>query len=119
MSPHTAANSGGRPGSPRPTGPRRRLWCRSEHPRRGPPGPAALGIDLSIAQLTVTREAAAREQVGNATFIQADAQVHPSQVHVAFGAALHGNSRTAAAPVAARPGAILDSAAWLITAHRA
>lgn len=50
-------------------------------PRWAPLGPAALGIDLSIAQLTVTREAAAREQVGNATFIQADAQVHPSQVH--------------------------------------
>ncbi|HVU73976.1 MAG TPA: class I SAM-dependent methyltransferase [Mycobacteriales bacterium] len=38
---------------------------------------SALGIDLSAAMLDVARELARREGVGNATFEQADAQIHP------------------------------------------
>lgn len=38
---------------------------------------SALGVDLSSAMLRVARERAERERIGNAAFLQADAQVHP------------------------------------------
>jgi SAM-dependent methyltransferase len=38
---------------------------------------SALGVDLSSSMLELARRRAAREQVANATFLQADAQVHP------------------------------------------
>ena len=41
------------------------------------PRPAALGVDLSSRMLDVARRRASDEGVANATFVQADAQIHP------------------------------------------
>jgi ubiquinone/menaquinone biosynthesis C-methylase UbiE len=38
---------------------------------------AALGVDLSARMLSVARSRAAEEGLTNATFVQADAQIHP------------------------------------------
>jgi SAM-dependent methyltransferase len=43
---------------------------------RAAPG-SALGVDLSTAMIEAARERAARAGVANATFVRADAQVHP------------------------------------------
>jgi SAM-dependent methyltransferase len=40
-------------------------------------GGSALGVDLSSRMIERARQLAAREHVANATFLQADAQVHP------------------------------------------
>ena len=40
-------------------------------------GGSALGVDLSSSMIALARRRAQQEQLGNATFVQADAQVHP------------------------------------------
>ena len=66
-------------GDARPSA-RCRLRDRSDHPGRGPrrvaPAPRS-GVDLSSRMLDHARRRAAEEGVANATFAQADAQIHP------------------------------------------
>jgi len=87
---------------------------------RAAAGGAALGVDLSSRMVARARELAATEGVGNATFAQADAQVHPFEpaahdvVMSRFGAMFFGD------PVAAfgnigrglRPGGRLALMSW-------
>src|SRR6185369_14078029 len=49
----------------------------TRHAARAASSGAALGIDLSSRMIQRARERAAEEGLGNATFVQGDAQVHP------------------------------------------
>ncbi|HEX2577498.1 MAG TPA: methyltransferase domain-containing protein [Aquihabitans sp.] len=80
----------------------------------------ALGVDLSAGMLDVARDRASAEGVANATFVQADAQVHPFEAgsfDVAVsrtGAMFFGDPAAAFANVgsAMRPGGRLVMATW-------
>jgi SAM-dependent methyltransferase len=81
---------------------------------------SALGLDLSGPMLAVARQAAERDAIGNATFVQGDAQVHPfdaSSFDVAvsrMGCMFFGDPVTAFANVgrALRPGGRLALTVW-------
>ena len=87
--------------------------------RRAPSG-SALGVDLSAAMLAQARRAAERDGVTNATFLQADAQVHsfdPGAFDVAmsrFGAMFFGDAVAAFANIARAmvPGGRLVMLSW-------
>lgn len=49
----------------------------TRHAARQAPAGGALGVDLSAAMLAVARHRAEQEGVGNARFVQADAQLYP------------------------------------------
>ena len=80
----------------------------------------ALGVDLSSAMIDLARRTAAREQVPNAEFLHADAQVHPFPARhfdVAIsrhGVMFFGDTRAAFANIARalRPGARLALLTW-------
>ncbi len=87
---------------------------------------AALGVDLSSRMLARARELARAQDVTNATFEQADAQVHPfepARYDVAlsrFGAMFFGEPAAAFANIgrAMRPGARLAMLAWQGLEHQ-
>ena len=87
---------------------------------------AALGVDLSSRMLARAREVALAEQVSNAAFEQADAQVHrfePARYDVAlsrFGAMFFGDPAAAFSNIgrAMRPGARLAMLAWQGLEHQ-